>query len=89
MSDQIDARISRVAREFVIAQPQAGRFLLIDALRKLRESPLSGDPLPYPWRPGLLGLVVEQYFITYRFQDNFLDVLSITVMPAIEDLTSL
>ena len=78
----MEVRISLSAKNFIIAQPEAGRLLLEQAMDALEVNPNIGTSMPFPWRPDALAFGQDRYWITYSIsEDNVLHVCSVSVVP--------
>ena len=80
--------ISKPALAFIIAQPEAERFLLLEAIERLEQNPHMGPTLPFPWRPEVRGFVTGNYWVTYRINNDRVEVRGVTMVPAITDIFS-
>jgi len=74
------------AKDYILAQPPDAQQEILQALRTIEARPLSGEYLPFPYVPGLLGYTTARYFVTYRLTDDTPEVAGITKMPRIDDI---
>ena len=73
-------------KDFILAQSPDAQKEILQALRAIEAHPLSGEYLPFPWVPGILGCSTPQYFITYRLTDGIPEVAGIVKMPTADDI---
>jgi len=74
------------ARDFILTQSPDAQLEILQALKTIEERPLSGEYLPFPWVPGILGCTTTHYFITYRLNDEIPQVASVVKMPTAGDV---
>ena len=74
------------AKDFILAQSPDAQQEILQALRTIEDNPLSGEFLPFPWTPGILGYNTPQYFITYRLTDDVPEVAGVTKTPSVDDI---
>ena len=79
----MEARVSSPAKDFIIAQPTAGRLQLMQAIEEIENDPLIGQYLPFPWDTNVLGYGSGGYWITYGLNDGVVQIWGIVRMPDI------
>ena len=75
--------LSLTARNYRLAQSEAERVLLDEAIESIRENPTQGTLLPYPWQPGARELSRNGYSFTYVYnaESNRLLIRTIKLSP--------
>ena len=78
--------IAASARDYTLAQAPEAQNEILQTLKKIEGNFLSGQYLPFPWEPGILGYTSPRYFITYRLTTDVPEVTNITRMPTADDI---
>ena len=78
--------IGRPVWEFILTQSPDAQQEILQALRRIEQNPLSGEYLPFPYVPGVLGYGTAHYFINYRLTDGIPEVAGIIKMPTADDI---
>ena len=79
-------RIAGPARDYILSQSPEAQLEILQALKIIEARPLSGEYLPFPWTPGILGYTTAEYFITYRLTDDIPEVAAVVKMPTAGDI---
>ena len=81
-------KIPHRVEAFILEQPLIEQRQLVKILERIEEDPFIGTYLPpVAYQPGVLGVNLrDKYFITYRIQDDDIDVGTVTHMLDLDSI---